>query len=332
MKRYGNLFNKIVDTQNFYLATKKSLRGKKFKYATEPFYFNLENEILKIQRQLNDGSYHIAPYKTFKIYEPKERNICCAEFHDRVIHHAIINILGSIFEKRLINETYACRPGKGTHAALKKSQTLVRKYQYYLKCDIRKYFESIDHNTLKRLIRKIFKDKKLINLLDKIITYQPPYTALGKGLPIGNLTSQHFANIYLGELDLFVKHQLKCRGYVRYMDDFILFSDNKKDIKNYLERMRVYLENELKLELKEKIVRIAHVSEGLSFLGYRVFRGLIRLQRASLVRLRRKIVKREREYLRGKIKQEDLENSVRSVIAHISHGNTKNLRKTMFFR
>ena len=332
MKRYGNLFNKIVDTQNFYLATKKSFRGKKFKYTAAPFYFNLENEILKIQRQLNDESYHIAPYKIFKIYEPKERSICCAEFHDRVIHHAIINILGPIFEKRLINETYACRLGKGTHAALKKSQILVRKYKYYLKCDVRKYFESIDHNTLKLLIRKIFKDKKLINLLDKIIIHQPPYTPLGKGLPIGNLTSQHFANIYLGELDLFVKHQLKCRGYVRYMDDFILFSDNKKDIKDYLERIRVYLENELKLELKEKIVRIAPVSEGLSFLGYRVFRGLIRLQRANLVRFRRKIVKREREYLRGKIKEEDLENSVRSVIAHISHGNTKNLRDTVFFR
>ena len=332
MKRYGGLFDKIIETQNLYLAAKKAFRGKKFKQTVAPFYFNLENEILKIQRRLSDESYHLSPYKIFKIYEPKERNICCAEFKDRVIHHAVMNILEPIFEKRLINETYACRVGKGTHTALKESQHLVRKYSYYLKGDIKKYFESIDHRALKTLIRKIFKDKKLINLLDKIISHQPPYTEIGKGLPIGNLTSQHLANVYLGELDLFIKHKLKCKGYIRYMDDFILFSNDKKELSVFLERIRAFLSDTLSLELKERIVRISPVSEGLPFLGYRVFRGLIRLQRARLVRFRRKVVKLERRYIKGKIKQEDLTNSVRSVVAHISHGNTKNLRNAVFFR
>ncbi len=243
-----------------------------------------------------------------------------------------MNVLDPIFEKRMINETYACRAGKGTHVALKKSQYLVRKYNYYLKCDIRKYFESIDHQALKSLLRRIFKDKKLINLLDKIISHQPPYTEVGKGLPIGNLTSQHLANIYLGELDLFIKHKLKCKGYIRYMDDFILFSNSKKELNVFLIEIRKFLNDRLKLELKEKVVRVSPVSEGLPFLGYRVFRGLIRLQRVNLVRFRRKIIKLEKSYKKGKITQEDLTHSVRSIIVHISHRNTKNLRNTVFFR
>ena len=332
MKRHGHLFDKIVETQNLYLAARKSFRGKKFKYTAAPFYFNLENEILRIQCQLSDGSYRPSPYKIFKIYEPKERNICCAEFHDRVVHHAIMNVLEPIFEKRLIDATYACRAGKGTHVALKKSQSLVRKYGYYLKCDIKKYFESVDHQALKLLLRRMIKDKKLIELLDRIIIHRPPYTEPGRGLPIGNLTSQHLANLYLGELDLFVKHQLRCKGYVRYMDDFILFSDSKRDLGDTLKKLRSYLADQLKLELKEKIVRIAPVSEGLPFLGYRVFKGIVRLQRANLTRFRKKIIKLEGRYLKGKIEQEDLINGVRSVVAHISHANTKNLRSTVFFR
>ena len=237
-----------------------------------------------------------------------------------------------ISRQRLISETYACRLGKGTHLALKKAQSLVRRYDYYLKCDVAQYFESIDHFVLKSILSKIIKDKKLTSLVDRIIAHQPPYTQKGKGLPIGNLTSQYFANIYLGELDLFIKHQCRCKGYIRYMDDFILFSNDKGELRSHLERIRYYLSMELKLHLKERIVRIAPVSEGLPFLGYRIFRGLIRLQRANLVRFKRGIVKREKEFLKGKIEQEDLINSVRSVVSHISHGNTKNLRNTMFMR
>ena len=209
---------------------------------------------------------------------------------------------------------------------------MVREYKYYLKCDIEKCFESIEHSVLKELLKKIIKDKNLLQLLDKIIIHQPPYTQEGKGLPIGNLTSQHFANIYLGELDLFVKQQLRCQGYIRYMDDFILFSNEKAELKYHLEKIRYFLSNELKFNLKEKVVRIAPVREGLPFLGYRVFRGIIRLQRANLVRFRKKITRIEKRFLRGEIKEEFLTNSMRSVIAHISHGNTRNLRKTVLFR
>ena len=332
MKRYGDLFDKIVETQNLYLAATKAFRGKRFKQTVAPFYFNLENEILDIQRSLSRGEYHLFPYKIFKIYEPKERNICCANFRDRVVHHTIMNVLEPVFERRLINDTYACRVGKGTYKALKKSQFLVRKYNYYLKADIKKYFESVDHHLLKTLMRRIFKDKRLISLLDTIISHQPPYIETGKGLPIGNLTSQHLANVYLGELDLFVKHKLKVKGYIRYMDDFILFSNNKKELNIFLKKIRAFLSESLQLELKEKAVRISPVSEGLPFLACRVFRSLVRLQRVKLVRFRRKVVKMEKRRVKGKMREEDLINSVRSAIAHVSHGDTKNMRSKVFFR
>ena len=330
MKRYNNLFEKIISDENLYLAAKKAFRGKKLKHTVAPFYFNLEKEIIKIGKSLLDETYYPSPYKVFKIYEPKERNICCAEFQDRVVHHAITNILEPIFERKLIDDTYACRAGKGTHAALKKSQQLVRKYNYYLKCDIKKYFESIDHEVIINILEKIFKDERLVNLFKKIISHQPPYTEKGKGLPIGNLTSQHMANIYLGQLDLFVKHELKCQGYLRYMDDFILFSNDKKELGVFLEKIRFYLKKELNLKLKEKVVRIAPVSEGLPFLGHRVFRGLLRLQRANLIRFRKKYLRLEKKFIKGKITQEDLTNSARSMIAHISHADTKNLRNSVF--
>ena len=332
MKRHRHLFEQIVDLGNIYLAAKKSFRGKKFKHTAAHFYFNFENEVLNIQKQLIDGSYQPKPYRVFKIYEPKERNICSADFCDRVVHHAIMNILWPLFERRLINETYACREGKGVHSAIKKSQNLVRKYNFYLKCDVKKYFESIDHVLLKSILERVIKDKKLQKLLDTIIAHQPPYTQEGKGLPIGNLTSQHFANIYLGENDLFIKHKLRCKGYIRYMDDFILFSNDKNLLWKHLERIRGYLSSKLNLELKERLVRIAPVSEGLPFLGHRVFRRTMRLQRANMVRFRRKIKDLEEKFLKKKIVQEDLINSVRSCVAHVSHGNTRNLRNALFFR
>lgn len=181
------------------------------------------------------------------------------------------------------------------------------------------------------ILRKIIKCNKSLDLIDKIIDHQPPYIQLGKGLPIGNLTSQHLANIYLGELDLFIKHRLRCRGYLRYMDDFILFAEDKGKLREYLTEVRSYLSDELKLKLKEKIVCIAPVSEGLPFLGLRVFRGMTRLQRANLVRFRKKVAQLEKNFLKGIIGPEDLANSMGSMIAHISHGDTRNLRNAVFF-
>jgi len=330
MKRFGNLYSQVVNYENLILATHKALRGKKAKAKVASFYFNFENEVIQLEQELNDGTYYPSSYHLFEIREPKVRQICSSDFRDRVVHHAICNIIEPFFERRLIFDTYACRNEKGAHAALKRAQQFSRSHRYFLKCDIRKYFQSIDHPVLKHMLRGIVKDSKLINLLDLIIDHAVPGNAPGKGIPIGNLTSQHFANFYLGELDHFLKERSRLKGYVRYMDDFICFSDSKNFLHDLLATIREFVEQKLKLRLKDEIIRIAPVSEGVPFLGFRVFPNLIRLQRPNLIRFRKKIRNLERHFQIGLISESDLASSVKSMIAHITHANSGMMRRKEF--
>jgi retron-type reverse transcriptase len=199
MKRFGNLFEKVVTFDNLLLAANKTLRGQKRKPAAARFYYDLEPELLRLQEELESGSWRPRPYRVFTICEPKPRQICASDLRDRVVHHAICNTLDPIFERRMIYDSYACRVGKGTHAAVERARRFARKANYYLQCDVRKYFASIEHEALKTLLRRILRDKRLLELLDRIIEHSPPGAAPGRGLPIGNLTSQYFANLYLGE-------------------------------------------------------------------------------------------------------------------------------------
>jgi len=327
MKRVGNLFEQVVDFKNLLLASQKAFRGKKMKKSAVSFYFHLESEILSLQDELVSGRYIPKPYEIFEIREPKVRRIAAADFGDRVVHHAICNILDSIFESRLIFDSYACRVGKGTHRAIKRLQHFSRKYAYYLKWDIQKYFEGIDHDVLKRLLRRIIKDRKLLSLLNQIIDHSVTGNAHGKGLPIGNLTSQHFANLYLGELDHFLKDRLKIRGYIRYMDDSIALSNDKRELHQLLEEVRTFLNEKLKLNLKEKVVRIAPVTEGIPFLGFRIYPEMIRLQRKNLIRWRRKLRKKHEHFEEGIISEEKFVSSLQSMIAHIAHSNSLTLRR-----
>jgi len=214
--------------------------------------------------------------------------------------------------------------------AIKRCQEYTRRFQYYLKCDIRKFFESVDHGILKSQLRRIIKDDKLLTLLDLIIDHSVPGAPLGKGIPIGNLTSQHFANFYLGELDHFIKDKLRIKGYVRYMDDFISFSNSKEELHGLLYEIGLFLERELKLKLKDKVTRLSPVSEGAPFLGFRIYPQLIRIKRENLVRLRRKIKRKEKLYLKGKITEEMLVQSVGSMTAHVSHGDSLSERRHIF--
>lgn len=321
MKRVGHLFEKVIEFENLVCAAKRTVRGKKHHAPAAIFLLDLEKEAIALQEELSSGSYRPGPYFEFEVREPKVRRICSSIVRDRAVHHAICNVIGPYFERRLIHDTYACRVGKGSHAAVRRCQAFVRRYPYFLKCDIAKYFESVDHATLKALLARIFKDPRLLELLNQIINHQAPGAPSGKGLPIGNLTSQHFANLYLGELDHFVQGELRPRAYLRYMDDFILFHESKDDLHKALAQIRTFAENVLRLSLKDKATIIAPVSGGVPYLGFRIFPGLIRLQRANLVRLRKKIAARERDYTRGYISEEDLLRSMNSMIAHASHGN-----------
>ena len=264
MKRAKSLFNQIISYDNVRLAWLKARRHKTSKNVVKNFSKNVNKNLLIVQKNLKSKPAILSPYSQFIIYEPKERLISVVPFIDRVMHHAIMNVLEPVFEKQFIFHTYACRKGKGSHKAIKYAFSKAKNCEYFLKLDVKKYFENIDHNILKRKLSKIIKDKDCLDLLFDIIDS----FSTEKGLPIGNLTSQFFANLYLSELDHFVLEKLKPSGYCRYMDDFILFSNSKIDLKKMLNSIESFCLNNLLLTLKPYI--LGKSKDGIAFLGYKI--------------------------------------------------------------
>lgn len=330
MKRHADLYSQIMTFGNLHTAALRAMNGKKSKNAVKSFHFHLENELIFLQRELETKTYRPRPYSQFEVREPKLRKICSSDFRDRVVHHAICQIIEPIFEKRSVHDSYACRPDKGSHRAVARCQEFSRKFPYYLKCDIKKFFESVDHQVLKRILRRLFKDRDLLWLLELIIDHEVPGNLPGKGLPIGNLTSQHFANLYMGELDHFVKDRLGVRGYLRYMDDFICFAESKNELWDCHEKMNRFVNGILAVELKEKVTQVAPVTEGILFLGFRVFPQLVRLQRSNLSRLRRSIRHCEAQFKAGRLSEQELIARVGSLVAHVEHVNSLSARKRIF--
>jgi RNA-directed DNA polymerase len=332
MKRHGHLFEQVTAFSNLLRAAQQAQRGKLDRISVAHFTFHRETELLTLQEELLSGSYRMRPYRTFVIYEPKRRQICAADFRDRVVHHAICHVLDPLFEACLIHDTYACRRGKGSHAAVKRAQDFARRFPYYLKCDVRKYFESIDHAVLTSLLRRNLKDHRLLALLDHIIAHPIPGGVLGKGVPIGNLTSQYFANLYLGALDHLLKDRLRVRGYIRYMDDFLVFADNKPALHATLATIRTFVQQVLLLEIKDEVMRLAPVTQGISFLGFRIFPGLVRLEAKKWARFRQRIRELEVQYMCGMMHEETLARSVASMIGHVQHANSLAARRSYFAR
>lgn len=242
MKTYKNLFETLISFDNLLKASKKAQRDKRFRDNVARFNLNLEKNLIELQRELSQQVYHPGEYRSFYIYEPKKRLISAAPYRDRVVHHALCNVIEPIFERSFIFDSYANRKGKGTHRAVHRFQTYLQKYKYVLKCDIRKYFPSIDHQILKQKVRRKIADEQTLWLIDTIIDnsnlqeevfdYFPgddlfTPSERRRGLPIGNLTSQFFANVYLNDFDHFVKEKLRCQAYERYVDDFVLLVNDK---------------------------------------------------------------------------------------------------------
>jgi hypothetical protein len=226
------------------------------------------------------GNYHY-----FTIYDPKERVICAAPFRQRVFHHAILNICHPIFEKFQIYDSYATRIGKGQYAALERAKYYSANYQWFCKLDVRKYFDSIDHEVLYAKLKSKFKDPYLLDLFQKIIkSYE---TAPDKGLPIGNLTSQYFANFYLGFADHFIKEKLQVSAYVRYMDDMVFWSNDKETLLTIVKQFNVFISSTLKMTLKPYCIN--RFEKGLPFLGYVIFKDTVRLNKTSKKRFVRKM-------------------------------------------
>jgi len=326
MKRINNLYSSVTSFENLMKAAKKALKGTKSKTESLEFYYNLESNLINLQNELESGTYDPGSYKYFKVFEPKVREIAVAPFRDRVVHHAIVNILEPIYENTFISDSYATRKNKGTHKAVSKAQEMIKKNEWYLKSDIRKYFPSIDHEVLLSILKRKIKDESLLSLLEKIVRNGG---ADGKGLPIGNLTSQFFANVYMDKFDHFVKEELSCKYYIRYMDDFVIFENDKEKLKEILVRLSEYLNKNLKLELKENATYTNKRKNGLSFLGMRIFPNLIRINSVNLKRSVKKMRIKARLYSAGKIKDEDITQSAQSIMGYLKYYNSHQLRQDL---
>jgi len=322
MKRVGNLIEKIADSDNLYLAFYKASKGKHAKEEVIEYRDNLQFNILSLREQILSGNISTGNYHYFKIYDPKERKICAAPFSERILHHALMNICHPYFEKTLIFDTYATRIDKGIYKALEKAKIAMGNYQYVAKLDFRKYFDSISHEILKQKLATKFKDKQLLAIFDKIIDNYS--VNKGLGIPIGNLTSQYFANFYLSEYDHFIKEKLKIKVYLRYMDDMLLFSNNKEELKQQM--FTLYKESE-KLKLTLKPVILNKVTQGISFLGYKLFPNKILLNRTSKLRFKRKF-NTYQKYLNENIwDDKTFQRHINPLLSFVQHAYTKRLRK-----
>ena len=330
MKRFGFLFDRVCSFGALSTSAKKAATGKKTKPRVAQFLYDLETEVIDLEKELLSKTYRPLPYRTFEVHDPKERRICAADFRDRVVHHSVCSVMEPIFERSYITDSYACRKDRGMHRAIKRAQVFSRRYLYFLKLDVKKFFDSVDHDVLKSQLRRKVKDRDLLGLMDLFIDHPVPWTDPGKGIPIGNLTSQHFANFYLSGLDHFIKAYLRIKGYLRYMDDLVLFAGKKGTLWDAKGRIEHYLREKLQLHLKPDAVLLAPVLQGLPFLGFRVFPGVIRISRKGWRRFRNKVRQREQMEMRGESDDEKRARCVSSLLGHIKHANTRNLRAAFF--
>lgn len=344
MKTYRNLYPKLCHWDNIYLAYRKARKGKRGRVPAATFEFDLESNLVNLQRELIEKRYAPGPYHSFYIYEPKRRLISAAPFRDRVVHHALCNVIEPIFERSFIYDSYANRAGKGTHRAVDRAQQFARRYDYVLQIDLRQFFASIDHAILKEILARKLADADVMTLVDRILAggagvLAPEYTmkwfpgddllaaSRPRGLPIGNLTSQFWANCYLNPLDHFVKRDLGCRGYVRYVDDLLLFAGQKQQLWRWREQVVDQL-----ADLRLVVHPGAHprpVSEGFPFLGFVIFPDHRRLKRRKVVQARRRLRQRRHEYVDGKLSQDEVSASVRGWINHARYADSWGLRKAV---
>ncbi len=281
-KTYKNLFENICSFENLHEAYLKARKGKGYGEDVIGFSYNLEENLFKIKEELETQSYKPGAYKEFHIYDSKKRLIKAPSFRDRVVHHALCNVIEPVFDKTFIYDSYACRKGKGTHKGVDRLQKFIRKTNesYALKCDVVQYFPSIDHEKLLEIIGRKIKDEKVMWLVEVIIRSSETPAGSKKGLPIGNLTSQLFANIYLNEPDYFVKHKLKIMSYVRYVDDFVIL-ENKQKLSEIKSQVIEFLRT-LKLEIHSKKSNVFPVKHGIDFLGCRIFHSHRLLRKANV--------------------------------------------------
>jgi retron-type reverse transcriptase len=345
MKTYKNLFSSIVSFENLVSAYKTFRRGKLFRNDVLAFDYRYEYELLDLERELLEKTYFPAKPKRFIIHEPKKRQIVAAQVRDRIVHHALCRVIEPVFEKRLIFDTYACRTGKGTLAAIERFEQFKHRLLahfkeqeiYILKADIAKYFDNIDHNVLLGLIQERVLDGDVHWLIRRILSgglsleWDEYSGSLDKktarGIPIGNLTSQFFANLYLNPLDQYIKHNLRFEYYIRYMDDFVIIDTSKQRLREAKEQIARFLQDTLRLQLHPKKQTITSLKYGIDFLGFKIFSGFRRLRKENIKRFKRRLKRLKKQLDSGSVDYLGIRRSIKAWISHAKHGNTYQLRK-----
>ena len=319
---------KIVDYDNLLLAFWKASKGKR--YATQVLQYQeaLEENLRLLGHQISKGCIEVGDYRYFMVYEPKPRNICAAAFREQVLHHALLNVCHDSFERVQVYDSYASRKGKGCSAALKRSAAYCRRYAWFLKLDVKKFFDSIHHDVLKGQLQRLFREETVLQLFYAVIdsyAHSPQ-----RGVPIGNLTSQYFANHYLSGLDHFIKDEKGVTAYVRYMDDMVLWSDDPGQLKRLRSQINAYTVGRLRCELKPALLN--RVTSGLPFVGYRLFPNHIRLLQQSKQRFIKKAGRIHEKYISGEWTEAECQRHVLPLVAFTEHCDSLNFRKKVYLR
>jgi retron-type reverse transcriptase len=324
MKRVKVNILDIAGYVNLANAAVKAARGKHDRSDVRGFFARCDENLNRLRKDILAGNAPYGVYNRFTIYDPKKRTIHAACFEDRVLHHALINYVGPVLERAMVPCTFACRPGKGPLEASQWVQYCTRRFPWYVKMDIKSYFNSIHHNRLIRILERRIKGKEVHKLISRIIeSYRE---SPGRGLPIGSLTSQHFANYYLDGLDRFIMEDLRCHAYARYMDDMIWWCRERQTAKKTLKTVKEWVCKNRLLDLKEN-PQINRSSRGVTFCGYRIFPGMIRLTGRRRKRYTIKKNQWEKAYLNGLIDERQLQSAYASVYAGTVHADAGEWRK-----
>ena len=339
------MYEQIYSTENLHIAFHKAKRGKTKKRYVKRFQKNLNINLSKLSKELSGETYMPCPRKTFTLRDPKTRKISKSAFRDRVVHHALCNLIVPKLEKPFIYDSHANQIGKGTLKAIDRFDKFKLKVSknntqgcYVLKADIKQYFNRINHEILLKIIKREITCRKTLNLISKILT--TPMCAKGErgrerdvcGMPLGNLTSQFFANLYLNELDQFVKHKLGAKYYIRYVDDFVILHKSKEQLNEWKSEISVFLENQLKIELHPSKTHILDINSGINFLGFRIFPKHKLIRKSNLKNFERKFNKLRICFNEGFVGKEKSLQSLEGWLPYCSHANTFKYRKSLIKR
>ena len=330
MRRGGPSFDQVASFALLCRAAREAARGLKHRPSVAAFLADLEPEVLALERELREGSYRPRPLVRFRIRDPKPRTISAAAFRDRVVHHALCAGLEPRFERYADFDSYACRKGKGNLAAVQRLQALCGQHAWYVKLDLRHFFETVDHGVLLDLLARLVRDRRVMDLAATILAAGAREP--GIGLPIGNLTSQHFGNLLLGRLDHHLRERIRVPAMLRYMDDIVLLGPDRAAVRRMRDEAARFVDGELHQQIKREATRLGPVSVGVPFLGFRVWPGLIRLDAARARRFRGKVRGLERALAEGPLSEAEAARRAQSLFGWVEQADTLRFRQGFLAR